>query len=53
MEIIPRIAVLIDAENVSPQIVDALFLQIGRLGEAVIRRAYGDFLEPDSNPGRT
>jgi uncharacterized LabA/DUF88 family protein len=38
-----RLAVLIDAENASPQIAPGLFQQIAKLGDATIRRIYGDF----------
>jgi len=39
----PRLAVLIDADNASPKIVDALFEEIAKIGEASVRRIYGDF----------
>jgi len=39
----PRLAVLIDAENASARIADALFSEIATLGEASARRIYGDF----------
>ncbi len=39
----PRLAVLIDAENIAPDVTDALFLAIENLGDANVRRAYGDF----------
>ena len=38
-----RLAVLIDAENASPRIAEALFTEIATLGEASARRVYGDF----------
>jgi hypothetical protein len=38
-----RLAVLIDADNASPRIADALFEEIARIGEASLRRIYGDF----------
>jgi hypothetical protein len=38
-----RLAVLIDAENASPQIAPGLFQQIAKPGDATIRRIYGDF----------
>lgn len=38
-----RLAVLIDADNASPKIVDGLFEEIAALGEASVRRIYGDF----------
>ena len=39
----PRLAVLIDAENASARIAEALFTEIATLGEASARRLYGDF----------
>jgi uncharacterized LabA/DUF88 family protein len=38
-----RLAVLIDADNASAKIVDGLFEEIAALGEASVRRIYGDF----------
>jgi hypothetical protein len=38
-----RLAVLIDAENVSASIADRLFEEIARIGDAIVRRIYGDF----------
>jgi hypothetical protein len=38
-----RLAVLIDADNASPRIVDGLFDEIAKIGEASVRRIYGDF----------
>lgn len=38
-----RLAVLIDAENVSPRIAQRLFEEIAKIGEASVRRIYGDF----------
>ncbi len=39
----PRLAVLIDADNASAKIADGLFVEIAKLGEASVRRIYGDF----------
>lgn len=39
----PRLAVLIDAENASSRIAEALFTEIATIGEASARRIYGDF----------
>jgi uncharacterized LabA/DUF88 family protein len=39
----PRLAVLIDADNASARIVDGLFEEIAKIGEASVRRIYGDF----------
>lgn len=38
-----KLAVLIDADNASPKIADALFAEIAKIGEASARRIYGDF----------
>lgn len=38
-----RLAVLIDAENASPRIVSRLFEEIAAIGDASVRRIYGDF----------
>src|SRR5690606_34340483 len=38
-----RLAVLIDADNTSAKIVDGLFEEIAKLGEATVRKVYGDF----------
>ena len=38
-----RLAVLIDADNASARIVEGLFEEIARIGEASVRRIYGDF----------
>jgi len=42
----PRLAVLIDADNASPRIAEGLFQEIARIGEASVRRIYGDFSSP-------
>jgi uncharacterized LabA/DUF88 family protein len=39
----PRLAVLIDADNTSARIADGLFAEIAKIGEASVRRIYGDF----------
>ncbi len=38
-----RLAVLIDADNASAKIADGLFDEIAKIGEASVRRIYGDF----------
>lgn len=38
-----KLAVLIDADNASPRIVTGLFEEIATIGEASVRRIYGDF----------
>ncbi|OCW58351.1 NYN domain-containing protein [Hoeflea olei] len=44
----PRLAILIDADNTSAKIVDGLFEEIAKIGEASVRRIYGDFASPRS-----
>ena len=44
----PRLAVLIDADNASAKIADGLFEEIAKIGEASVRRIYGDFSDPRS-----
>src|SRR4051812_46675609 len=43
---LPRFAVLIDADNTSPQIAGGLFEEVAKFGEASVRRIYGDFSSP-------
>ena len=40
---VPRLAVLIDADNTSPNWAEAIFEEVATLGEASVRRIYGDF----------
>src|SRR3954464_3108990 len=42
----PRLAVLIDADNTSPRIAAGLFEEVAKMGEASVRRIYGDFSSP-------
>ena len=39
----PLLAVLIDADNTSPKWTQAIFDEIASIGEASVRRCYGDF----------
>ena len=41
----PRLAVLIDADNASSRIATRLFEEIAKIGEASVRRIYGDFCQ--------
>lgn len=43
MERGPKLAVLIDADNTSAAIADGLMAEVAKLGEASLRRAYGDY----------
>ena len=38
-----KLAVLIDADNAQPSVIDALLAEVARFGEATVRRIYGDF----------
>lgn len=38
-----RLAVLIDADNAQAAVIEGLFAEIARFGEATVRRIYGDF----------
>ncbi|NDR55518.1 NYN domain-containing protein [Aliiruegeria sabulilitoris] len=42
----PLLAILIDADNTSPQNAKAIFDEIAAYGEASVRRVYGDFSSP-------
>lgn len=44
-----RLAVLIDADNAQPAVIEALLEEIARFGEATVRRIYGDFTSPTSS----
>ena len=41
-----RLAVLIDADNTAAKWAEAIFEEIATLGEASVRRVYGDFSGP-------
>lgn len=45
-----RLAVLIDADNASARICARLFEEIAKIGEASVRRIYGDFSKPQLKP---
>lgn len=38
-----KLAVLIDADNVTPVVADALFAEVAKYGTSFVRRAYGDW----------
>ena len=44
----PRLAVLIDADNAQASIIERLLEEIAGLGEATVKRIYGDFTAPTS-----
>jgi uncharacterized LabA/DUF88 family protein len=46
MEIINKLAVLIDADNSQPIIVDGLLAEIANFGVASVKRIYGDWTSP-------
>ena len=47
-----RLAVLIDADNTSPKIADGLFTEVAKIGEASLRRIYGNFSD-SRNPWKS
>jgi hypothetical protein len=47
-----RLAVLIDADNVSPSVVNSVFSQVGKLGDATVRRVYGNLISTGSKKWR-
>ncbi len=47
------LAVLIDADNASPTIVEGLFAEIAKLGVASVKRIYGDWTTPRLNAWKT
>jgi len=42
-EAVPRLAVLIDADNTQATVIEGLFAEIARIGDATVRRIYGNF----------
>ena len=42
-----RLAVLIDADNTTPTIIEALLAEIAKYGSATVKRAYGDWTTPN------
>ncbi|KAK4150992.1 NYN domain-containing protein [Chaetomidium leptoderma] len=42
-----KLAVLIDADNVTPTVTDALFAEAAKYGISFVRRAYGDWTGPN------
>ena len=44
-----KLAVLIDADNARPAIVDGLLAEIAKYGTAHVKRSYGDWTKPDLN----
>jgi hypothetical protein len=43
----PRLAVLIDGDNTTPTIIEALLAEIAKYGRATVKRAYGDWTTPN------
>ncbi len=48
-----RLAVLIDADNTQPAVIEALLEEVALYGEAIVRRIYGDFTAPASKSWKT
>ena len=49
MENLERLAVLIDADNAQPSIVEGLLIEIAKYGVASVKRIYGDWTGPRLN----
>lgn len=45
----PRLAVLIDADNAQPSVIEGLLAEVARFGVASVKRIYGDFTSPQSS----
>ncbi len=45
----PRLAVLIDADNAQPAVIDGLLSEVARFGVASVRRIYGDWTTSANN----
>jgi uncharacterized LabA/DUF88 family protein len=45
-----RLAILIDADNAQPKVIEALLKEVALYGEAIVRRIYGDFTAAASAP---
>ncbi|WVM90658.1 hypothetical protein UMZ34_11920 [Halopseudomonas pachastrellae] len=41
-----RLAVLVDADNANPAIVEGLLAEVAKLGVASVKRIYGDWTTP-------
>jgi len=46
MEVRKKLAVLIDADNISPTLCEALVQEVAKYGAASVKRAYGDWTTP-------
>ena len=44
-----RFALLIDAENARPTLIDSVIDEVGKYGHIIIKRIYGDFTMPNMN----
>ncbi|HEX7804457.1 MAG TPA: NYN domain-containing protein [Pseudoxanthomonas sp.] len=42
----PRLAVLIDADNAQPSVIEGLLAEVAKYGVASVKRIYGDFTSP-------
>lgn len=46
----PRLAVLIDADNASAELIEPLLAEVAKFGVATVKRIYGDWTLPNLNP---
>lgn len=47
VDIMPKLAVLIDADNAQPSLINRLLSEISKYGTAHVKRAYGDWTSPN------
>lgn len=47
-EVTQRLAVLIDADNAQPSVIEGVLAEIARFGEVAVKRIYGDFTSQSS-----
>lgn len=45
----PRLAVLIDADNVQPSTIEGVLAEVARRGDAIVKRIYGNFTSPNNS----
>ena len=52
-DVTQKLAVLIDADNARPAIVDGLLAEVAKYGTAHVKRIYGDWTGPNLNGWKT
>ena len=49
----PRLAVLIDADNAQPAVIEGLLAEVAKYGVASVKRIYGDWTTPQLGSWKT